>query len=78
MDKINKNIDDKIVAINISVKTVTTLSSYFMGLLRSRVTYVGDWETGDLREIHVVRPASGPKLPQRNRVKKITQFRIQT
>ena len=25
------------------------------------VTYVGDWETGDLREIHVVRPASGPK-----------------
>jgi hypothetical protein len=34
-----------------------------MVLLRSRVTYVGDWATGDLGEIHVVRPASGPKLP---------------
>ena len=36
-----------------------------MVLLRSMVTYVGDWETGDLGGIHVVRPASGPKIPHK-------------
>jgi hypothetical protein len=61
LDKINKNIDNKIVAINISVKTVTTLSSYFMRCGRKREFFVGMLRCRYLRRIHVVRPASGPR-----------------
>jgi hypothetical protein len=53
----------KNIAIIISVETLTTLSSYYRGDYCGACYVCGNWETGDLGEIHVVRPASGPKLP---------------
>ena len=35
----------------------------------NKVTYVGECSVGDLRRIHVVRPASGPKVQQYHRTR---------